>query len=429
MTIQNKFLYAAMLMLGITACNSNEPWAEQDAWKGQKGTLMLDLSAKKPEKVTRAAVPTEGFYVTISGKDEAMKDYSKRYTFGDDLTPNTVLELPVGLYDVKVNSLAMDCPKQYAYPVYGGTKEVEITHTATTQTTVTCKMVNSRITVKYSEEFLQAFTAWEVSITDGGSKALTYNENDKQPKDIYWLFDNQVKEVRVNVRAVTKEGISIEAENVYNKHNSVEQYTDIDSEYFGGGDALEFNFKPATNPNGYITGVTIQTKIDFTNEDQDVIIEVVDNGNNGNNGDDDNDDDDSNDITITSNPANGIVNANFGQTSDFPAVQYDFAFPTGLEHIYVKVSSDNDGFVFATSLMGLTEGDGLDLASEAATSLAELFPLPVVGSKTYQFSLTNAIWALLANEPGYVGSHVFTLKAVDKNGKTKAGQLTINVTE
>lgn len=415
-------------MLGITSCSNELPWNAEDVWQGEKGTLKLDVSAKAPEK-TRAAVETDGFFVTISGKDEALKNYSQRYTFGDDLTPSTVLELPVGSYGVSVCSLPSACPKQYGYPVYGGTKDVTVTATATTATTVACKMLNSRISVKYSPEFLEKFTEWEITITDGGDRALTYDESNKNPNDIFWLFGENVKEVRVNVRAITAEGISIEAENVYNKKNSTEQYTDIDSEYFGGGDALEFNFQPATNPNGYITGIAIDTKIDFTNEDQDVIIEVIDNGNNEDPDEPDPDEPGQDDITITSNPANGIVNATFGQTSDFPAVEYNFSFPTGVSHIYVKVSSDNPTFVFATSLMGLTEGDGLDLASSEAESLSDLFPLPVVGSKSYQFSLTDAIWALLANEPGYTGSHVFTLKAVDKNGKVKAGQLTINVSE
>ena len=96
----------------------------------------------------------------------------------------------------------------------------------------------------------------------------------------------------------------------------------------------------------------------------------------------------------------------------------------GVKSIFVKVDSENSGFVEAAGVMGLTAGEGLDLASEAAKDLENLFPLPEADATEYTFSMSEELFLLL-NE--FDGTHRFTLKVIDKEGNEKSAVLTITV--
>lgn len=413
MTFHKFSVCAALMALTLTACDNSLPWDE----KTTTGELRLNVSKKEPQH-RRGSVDTQDFAVTITGKEEALAKVKREYNKVSDMPES--ITLPVGMYTVEAHS-AGDLLKEMAAPYYKGQKDIEVTNVPTI-TEVACRMANSKIEITYKDEFLAKYDTWTITINDGTEHVLTFTE-DMAKTFAYWWFDQPTKEIRVDITAHTKMGENVTGSAVFTKSQSQEEYPELETEFFTGGDAINVNVVPEVDPNGYLNGITLNADITFANYDEDVIVNVDDEDKPGPGPDP------TEDIKITSIPADGIVNALFGQTEGFPQVQYDFEFPTGLKNLWVKVDSDNPTFVFATSLMGLTEGDGLDLTSSAAVELANLFPLPTVGSTTYQFSLSNDIWGLLANSPGYVGTHTFTLKAIDKSGKTKSGQLTIHVNE
>ena len=76
--------------------------------------------------------------------------------------------------------------------------------------------------------------------------------------------------------------------------------------------------------------------------------------------------------------------------------------------------------------LGLVAGDGMDLASDGASGLAELFPLPEAGTTEYTFSMSEMLFTMLNS---FAGTHDFTLKVVDKEGNEKSAVLTITVNE
>ena len=98
----------------------------------------------------------------------------------------------------------------------------------------------------------------------------------------------------------------------------------------------------------------------------------------------------------------------------------------GIQNMFVKVNTTNSTFETAAGLMGLTSGDGLDLASDDAADLGSLFTLPQINDTSYSFTLNDTLLALLMK---YVGEHKFTLKVIDKNNQQKSAILTIRVNE
>ena len=98
--------------------------------------------------------------------------------------------------------------------------------------------------------------------------------------------------------------------------------------------------------------------------------------------------------------------------------------PNGIQNVYVKVESSNDYFTNAAGLMGLTNGDGMDLTSDKAKELSDYFPLPNQGASEYSFSMTTSLFQMLGS---YKGKHDFILKVVDSNGNSESAVLTINI--
>ncbi|MCF0195718.1 MAG: DUF4493 domain-containing protein [Bacteroidaceae bacterium] len=414
MKLNKIYFFAAMTALAFTACDNSEPWLGKS--EQQQGELKLTVKGDTP--ATRASVDTKDFAVEITGKGDLSKVIRQYETVAQ--LPASIT-LPVGFYDVEAHSPG-ELLKEMDAPYYKGSKEVEVTKVPT-NTEIKCRMANSKIQVNYDPDFKTKFVAWNATINDGSEHVLTFNEWTSKTL-WYWWFNQPTKEILVDIEAKTNTGEMVKGSLTLTKRNSAESYPELETEYFTGGDAIIINMKPATDDNGYISGIVVDARIEFTNYDEDVVIEVKDDEEEPGPGPQPGED-----IVITTIPTTGKVSATLKQTTALPDVQYDFEFPTGLKNLYVKVSSDNSDFMFATSLMGLTSGDGLDLTSSEASVLAALFPLPTVGDKTYQFSLNSAIWDLLVNEPGYEGVHVFTLKAVDKNGKTKSGELEITITK
>ncbi|MCF0198746.1 MAG: DUF4493 domain-containing protein [Bacteroidaceae bacterium] len=418
MKLYKSFLYAATLMLGLTACDEKSLW---DGQGSEQGELYLSVSAQSPQSLTRAAVNTADFNVGITGLD-GLSNIVRNYDKVSDMP--SVINLPVGNYLAEAHTPGA-LEKQMTAPYYKGSKVANITADVTSTHEIACKMANSRISVAYADDFLAKFKSWTVTVDDGSDHVLTYTNAEVKPADIYWYFEeNTVKEVSVNIAAVTNDGTSVVASQTLTKTNSTEGYTEIENEYFGGGDAIAINIAAATNPNGTLTGITIKTNISFENFDDVTTIEVIDNAST----DPVVPEEPGADIVIVTNyPAEG-VSATYGQTENLPDVRLDFTFPTGLQHLYVKVSGSDD-FEFACGLMGLTSGDGLDLVGGEAQALADLFKLPAVGDKNYSFTLNETLWALLASDPGYPGVQTFTLKAVDQNGATKSGELIITINQ
>ncbi|MCF0244833.1 MAG: DUF4493 domain-containing protein [Bacteroidaceae bacterium] len=424
MRLHKYILCAAAVTLGTVSCTTNNPWDSEMSEFAEKGQLNLNISAKTPEstKTSRAAVFTDGFHVTIKGNDEANKDFSTDYYVENDGEKKQLL-LPVGNHTITATNYDRII-KQMSVPVYVGTKDITISKDVITETEVACKMANSRIHIGYSDKFLATFSTWTVTINDNSDKAITYTESNPSPKDIYWLFENNCEEISVDIKATTKDGVEVEASAKYNKKNSTEQYTDLNTNYFCGGDAIEIKFEPAEATSGNITGININTNIKFTNDDQNVVIEVADKIDDpvgpGDDPDEPGDDPQDGPIKVTYSPSQKVT-INSTDTT-FPNVKVDFDVENGIKSLQVFINSDNAAFQLACQDMNIS---GMDLTSEAAADLAAIFSLPEKNTTTYSFTMGEMIWSMLTAYGA--GTHKFTLKAEDNAGNIKDGELTLIV--
>lgn len=388
------------------------------------GKLSINVTATSPEALTRASVSTADFPVRIAGTGDLASEVREYENPGS--IPSSIM-LPCGIYTVSAHS-AGEIAKEMTVPYYSGSKNFEILTGITTNVELNCRMANSRIRIVFDDDFREKYTSWNITIHDGSSSTLSFDEKSSYA-DVYWYFDDDTDRITVDFRAVTVEGNTVYASNVFVKADSDEGYTDIENPYFTGGDAITINFTPAIDMNGYVDGIIIKMNVTFDNEDESVTIEVKDQGA-ADDPDDENDPDDPNagdaiNVTFTYGQS---FNVTYQQTSGYPDVEVKFDIKNGLKNLYVKVSGSDD-FELACGLMGMTAGDGMDLAGDDAKDLADLFTLPKVGDTSYTFSLNETLWGLLTCSPGYPGSQTFTLKAIDKKGNMKTGNLTININE
>ena len=429
-------LFGASLLLGLASCEMKEElWGEEQN-NGATGLLALALNVddstnKVNTKADSGDEEINQFPVIIyDSKGEVVKSYES-YSDVEEL-----IELQVGNYSVEAHSPG-EFLSQMSEPYFGGTEPLEIKEGVKSNAEVICKMKNIPVKINYDATFLAAFTEWTITVSDGASNILTFTNEDPTGSTIYWKLGENVTQITVQIVATTTSGEQVSIKNYYTKENADEDYTG-DNSFFEGGDMLDIYFteeKSDAKP-----GVQIGIKVDITfaddNETTEIPVDDVTGGGDDPN-DDPNDKPDPNPgeggITITDNGTNYLTNGITVSGTDYPndvAVVMDV--PNGIKNVYVKIESTNTTFKGLVGGMGLTEGDGMDLASSDASELATLFPLPKAGASTdpeaikYTFSMSEQLWALLGN---FDGEHTFTLKVIDQTDKDASATLKITLTK
>ena len=437
MKIHTYIALGAFAWIGLTSCETRESLVGGDVvMKEGYGALELLVTAKEP--VETKAVSTTKFPVIIAEKES--EEVVEEYTVGT--LPETIL-LPVGDYTVTAHSSA-ELEKRMESPYYEGSADLAIANGVTKQTTVTCTQKNSRVRLEYEDDFLTTFKEWLVTIDDGSESVLVYTHEDGlSPRDVYYLFDDKVKSIVVNVSAKTTAGETVAGNYRFTKADAPEGY-EGDTEYFTGGDALVVKLTalsldaPTT---GEVNQIGVTVNVTFANSNTSVIIPVEDLGSTGDEpGTGDEDDNPSQGgesggaIQITEPNGNSyLVNGVTYPMADgsIPNVVINMAFENGLKNMYVLASSTHEYFGFLLGMMGgLTTSPGLDLTSQDAieANLGELFDLPKVGNSTYSFTLKKELLDLM-QEQGCPGVHTFQLTAVDTDGNTVTKTLKVTIVE
>lgn len=422
-------LFGASLLLGLASCEMKEElWGEEQN-NGATGLLALALNVddstnKINTKADSGDEEINQFPVIIyDSEGEVVRSYES-YSDVEEL-----IELQVGNYSVEAHSPG-EFLSQMDEPYFGGTEPLEIKEGKKNNAEVVCKMQNLPVKINYDATFLAAFTEWTITVSDGASNILTFTNEDPTGSTIYWKLGENVTQITVQIVATTTSGEQVSIKNYYTKENADEDYTG-DNSFFEGGDMLDIYFteeKSDAKP-----GVQIGIKVDITFADADETTEIPVDDVTGGGNDDPNDKPDPNPgeggISITDNGTGYLTNGVTATATNYPkdlAVVMDV--PKGIKNVFVKINSDNDIFKGMVADMKLTEGDGMDLASEGAAGLASLFPLPQAGTdKTgYTFSMSGTLWGLLGQ---FEGKHDFTLKVIDQEGNEASATLTITLTK
>ena len=429
----NKWMWAVTLLFGLASCEMKDEILGKDLMSGDTGLLSLNVETGKASRGTTDQV--DQFPVVITGTDV---DYTKKFDSYADLQAEEKVTLPVGTYTIEACSPGEFLSKMYE-PFYGGKLEnVKIEKGQTSEILVVCTMQNVKISINLTEEFLATYDDWEFNVTDkkGHIETYTKSENGNTPAPVYWKMDEGVETIYINGTAKTNGGEDVTISGTAKKSN-LPEFEEGDDTSFVGGDELKIDFTPV-KVEGSTPGILeegIQITITLFNSEKNENVEIpvnpgTDGGDTeepgtGEDGGDGEGGGETNPITISDNGTGYLTNGVTIEGDNYPTdVKVTMDVPNGIQNVYVKVESSNDYFTNAAGLMGLTNGDGMDLASDEAKELSDLFPLPEQGSSEYSFSMTVSLFQMLSN---YEGKHDFTLKVIDSKGNSESAVLTINI--
>lgn len=425
MKLINIIALSTVAILGLASCEMKNELTGSLVSKEDTGALELGVSVKQPVSQTRATeVATNNFPVTIQGTSAEVTDVVKEYATVDEV-PSSIT-VPVGQYTVTSHTPGT-LEKKMENPYYSGSTNITVSKGITSEVDVVCRMANSRIQMKYGNDFKEAFSSWTITIDDGTETALAYTESDLNPAPIYWHFGDNITAITVNIKAVTTKGNTVTERRVFQKKDAAEQYEEV-GDAFTGGDALEINMGTVESSTGELTGITITANITFENENESVEIPTTNPDEGGDSGTEPPTGDG---INITEPSGNSFltdgVDINNGAFPD-KEIKILMSVPDGIQNLYVKVETTNSVFEGMVAGMGLTAENGLDLTSQEAIdqALGNLFPLPEAGQTNYSFTLSETLLYLLKD---FDGEHQFMLTVIDKNNQQASATLTVRVTK
>lgn len=425
MKLINIIALSTVAILGLASCEMKNELTGSLVSKEDTGALELGVSVKQPVSQTRATeVATNNFPVTIQGTSAEVTAVVKEYATVDEV-PSSIT-VPVGQYTVTSHTPGT-LEKKMENPYYSGSTNITVSKGITSEVDVVCRMANSRIQMKYGNDFKEAFSSWTITIDDGTETALAYTESDQNPAPIYWHFGDNITAITVNIKAVTTKGNTVTERRVFQKKDAAEQYEEV-GDAFTGGDALEINMGTVESSTGELTGIKITTNITFENESESVEIPTTNPDEGGDSGTEPPTGDG---INITEPSGNSFltdgVDINNGAFPD-KEIKILMSVPDGIQNLYVKVETTNSVFEGMVAGMGLTAENGLDLTSQEAIdqALGNLFPLPEAGQTNYSFTLSETLLYLLKD---FDGEHQFMLTVIDKNNQQASATLTVRVTK
>lgn len=427
----NKIFLGCAAAMALASC-VNEDFSKS-AGK-DSGRLEVGVETLEPMK-TRAEVYTvTNFPVTIYEADGTTKVESYETV---SAMPAQIL-LPTGNYVLEAHTPGV-MERIMSTPYYKGTEPSEIKKDVTTQSTITCKMANTSVTVHYDEDFLSLFTSWTITFDDGTDNAVSFtNEDGDTPAILYWDLGEGVQKLTVNFRGVNKDG-TVTAKNDLTKSQATETY-DGQNTNFAGGDAVVVNFTPVEATTGYVT-IGITANIFGTDaESVPAIVEIVDNGTftpeegggeepgpGPQPGDDDA-------ITLTL-PAPVAMSAKEAKTADPSSGDVAMSAEKGLKSVTVKVLSSSDEMMEQLAAVA-DEYAGVDLVNGCEVvgnqnlvaflgSLGKEITVPAQSDTNYTFPV-GQFYGFLSLLPG---THNFVMTVTDMEGNQKTGTVVVTITE
>lgn len=420
-------IIASLFCLGaLSSCELKDELTGPKGENSEMGALELTVSVSESAAQSRANSEAPGNYpVVIVNKDTEEEAYNGTYE-----EMKKPLSLPVGTYTVNSHTPG-DIKTSMTSPYYGGEKEMTITKGVVSVLDMVCKMLNTKISLKLGDDFKAAFKEWTINLNDGSGHVLTFTEADVENNVVYWYFgDNaHVSTLTMDITATTQDGVKVRDQVQFTKADAEESYED-DSDEFTGGDALNINIgaieeptpEPGEKPQ---LGFNVSVDITFDGRDETVEIPVVDVPTTDPEPGEPDEPGDDEVITISDGGTGYLTDGVIVTGGEFPTdVNVIMGIEKGIQNVFVKVSTTNTVFEGMVAELGLVAGDGMDLASNEASGLAELFPLPEADATEYTFSMSEMLFTMLN---GFEGKHDFTLKVVDKEGNEKSAVLTITV--
>lgn len=171
------------VLLALTACN--EALMEPRQMGSISLSLSSDVEVVADTRTGTDDVDCSGFLVDIYGTTFLGQTYeSDQYVYGT--MPESV-RIPYGYYRVS----AQNCLEETAADgfgcvhYYGESEQVEVLSQTRSDVTVTCRMVNGKVTMTFDESFLEDFSDVTVDIICGRKVTMT-SDQANAPAEIYF---------------------------------------------------------------------------------------------------------------------------------------------------------------------------------------------------------------------------------------------------
>lgn len=426
----NIFALSAALVACVSSCELKDELSGDRNTSTEMGVLDLSVAVQGAETRAEETVPAAGdMWVEVTGTEEGVEPvYNGLYSEMEN-----PMRVPVGTYTVKAHTQG-EIQKQMSTPYYGGEAELDIQKGITDEATVICKVMNTKVQLNFAEGFEGKFSDWTVTLDNGKESVLTFTS---ETAPIYWyLAEDAVATLVLNFTGTT---VPAEGENpqqiLWQKSFSKSDADNVDNDNsnFTGGEFLNITLDvndegTDEDPRPQISfGIDVDLTWNTEDGEQTVQIPVedvtvpVEPG-----GDEDPEQPEDSAITIGDNGTGYLTNGvTVTQGGPYPTdVAVVMNVKNGIKNLYVKIVTTNSTFEGMVADMGLVNGDGMDLASEDASGLSDLFELPEAGATDYTFTMSDMLFGLLGN---FAGKHDFKLTVIDAEGNQQSATLTINI--
>lgn len=429
-----------LLTAGLASCEM------KDELKGDNGMDLsevgyLDLGVSVTQKSSRAdgatsvttSVSAEDFPVEIKGTDV---EYTKTFESYAKLQEESPVALPVGNYTVSAHTNA-ELKALMDIPYYAGEVAMPITKGVTSTAEVVCTMKNTKIQLIYDTDFSATFKEWDITVSDGSSNVLTYDETDLNPSAKYWLIAENTKIIKMHIEAVTLNGTPV------SEDRSIIKPEDADSDFWGGSDALIVTMEPGDSSPTGVNSIKVTVQISFDDNEQEETVEVPVEGNeettdpdDGEGGGDitDNKPQIESDYlesgivyTISENPEwDGLDPMTQYVMEDAPSsAKINILSPKGFNFIKVRIVAGNEGFGTAIGIMHLDSD--VDILDEGLDETLKQLLLPP-GKDATEYSLDVATFFGMMNIYGATNpAHTFVISVEDSLGQQVSSSLSVTI--
>lgn len=401
--MKKTIIYSLFAVLVLAASCQKSPIAHP---KGN-GTLYLgSLSLSLDETVETKASQAAGDY-TISILDSEGKELT-HMTYAQVREDDNKITLPAGTYTLVASSSDKDVPASaFEAPVYGTSKDFSITAGQVTEIgELICTLLQCKVTVAYSEEFLESVTgAGKATVSLKAGAPLVYNLNADGTYDQsagYFAVEG-------NTLEVVFEG-SIDGKST----RMTKAFTGIAAKQW-----RQIKFVQKKNEQGNATFeivindlISDETLNNVVSADEEPVIGVDPDAPKGDGGIKLYPDYEAGCDAQITDLANMLI---VPESERQMFIKLKAEVPNGIMKFNVAISTDNEKFASAVAVADATN---LDLINPSSTNevIFTVVPFPhgsqLVGMTEVAFDLSNAQSAIVT----YKGRHTFTMNIVDQTG-------------
>lgn len=401
-------LASALALLSLVSCNKEIHNAPE-----QFGTLSFaEFSVVSDDAVeTKATSPASGSYTVLIY--DSSDNLVKKTTYADVKANSDKISLPAGNYTLDVRSREEEVPAaEFEDPIYGVEKAFSITAGQTTTIgSLTCTLLQVKVTVSYSDEFLKDITGdgvASVEVTQGSPLSYSLNYNNGTPS-----FDESAGYFAINNGANTTMTVTFKG-NVEGKSQTMSKsFKNIQAKQWR---QIKFIKKVIADGNATFD-ITINDLVgdELLNESltgSNVILKddpLAPKGDGGIAFDFDYDAGCDREFT-------SFDNVEMPQTSERTVcLKLKGTVPNGVKKFVVHIASTNDSFVSAVTAAKALD---LDLINPLPDNMLifQVVPFPYGEQLSGQTSLAFDMSAAQSAITIYQGRHTFTLDITDNKG-------------